>query len=262
MIVGPPTTGKTELALTIARKLDGEVINADKFYLFKGFPSTTGLPDFSEYPDIPRHLYEILEPGEEALPTPEYVKRVRELEADIFLRDRLPIIEGCYHRFARALVEEDQRDPESFHLMIGIKWPSGLNLEERVVRRINEIFDIREGINEVKAALDKGYRETFVMRKGSIIRPTVEYLDGSIDLETAKKKAITGLLYAAYKSYSRFLDVPGITWYEYDEKNKEPLVEQIVLKISESNDSQTNAMYSSAPDSRFISRACSGVTNL
>ena len=42
VILGPTTTGKTEVALQVARQLDGEVINGDKFYLFSKLDLLTG----------------------------------------------------------------------------------------------------------------------------------------------------------------------------------------------------------------------------
>ena len=57
VIVGATTTGKTKLAASLARVLGGELVNADKFYLFDGFAVGTGRADIVAHGDIPNHLF-------------------------------------------------------------------------------------------------------------------------------------------------------------------------------------------------------------
>ena len=73
VILGPTTTGKTEVALQVARQLDGEVINGDKFYLFSKLDLLTGLSNQFREKEIPFHLYGILEPSAESLPLVDYL---------------------------------------------------------------------------------------------------------------------------------------------------------------------------------------------
>lgn len=63
-ILGPTASGKTRLAVGLARELDGEIISADSRQVFRGMDIGTG-KDLHEYGDIPHHLIDILEPGEE-----------------------------------------------------------------------------------------------------------------------------------------------------------------------------------------------------
>lgn len=208
MLVGPTTTGKTEIAIALARLLDGELINADKFYLYKGFPSVTGLPDFADYPDIRTHLYEILHPIDNCLGDQEYVEHVKTIQEELWSRRKLPIIEGCYHRFAKSLMNTAG---STRFTLVGIKWTTTEGLQTAVECRVDSILN-GSGIEEVQNGLRSGWRNTYAMRKGSIIRPLVEYCDGKITLSQARDKAVADILYAAYKAYRRLLDLQAITW--------------------------------------------------
>ena len=63
-ILGPTATGKTVLAAEVARRLGGEIISADSRQVFRGMDIGTG-KDLADYGDIPYHLIDICDPGEE-----------------------------------------------------------------------------------------------------------------------------------------------------------------------------------------------------
>lgn len=63
-ILGPTASGKTRLAVALAGELSGEIISADSRQVFRGMDIGTG-KDLHEYGDIPHHLIDILQPGEE-----------------------------------------------------------------------------------------------------------------------------------------------------------------------------------------------------
>lgn len=228
MLVGPSSVGKTDIALALAMRLGGEIVNADKFYLYRGFPSTTGLPDFSMYPDVPTHLYEILDPHEQCPSEHTFASDVSHAIDAISSRGAIPIVEGCYYRFSRAILNTVS---ERRWLVVGIKWPPTTNVASLVSRRVDEIFHDRAGIDEVRMALERGYRRTYVMREGSMVRPLVEYIDGEITLALAKEKAIAEIVASAYKALRKFLDLPDVTWYENDTTRTSMLVNCVVHQV-------------------------------
>lgn len=91
-ILGPTASGKTRLAVALASRLDGEIISADSRQVFRGMDIGTG-KDLHEYGDIPYHLIDILDAGEEFS-----VFAFQRLFLDAFegisLRRRLPILCG------------------------------------------------------------------------------------------------------------------------------------------------------------------------
>jgi tRNA A37 N6-isopentenylltransferase MiaA len=229
IIVGPSTSGKTEIAFRIAKTLGGELINADKYYLVKGFPTMTGLPDFSTHPNVRSHLYAELDPTEETLNSIDYENRVSLIESQVKSRGNLAIIEGSYHRFIRCLLSSGRP-----YLSVGIKWSGGL--EPRVRKRVEDVvFSEERGIEEVRAGLKNGWRDTYVMKHGSAIRPIVEYLDGDIGLELAREKIVYEVLATAYKAYRKFLDFPEIHWQENSLGQTEKITQEVIELIKKSN---------------------------
>ena len=64
VILGPTASGKTSLAVKLARQLDGEVISADSRQVYRGLDIGSG-KDLEEYEEIPYHLIDIVDPGYE-----------------------------------------------------------------------------------------------------------------------------------------------------------------------------------------------------
>jgi tRNA dimethylallyltransferase len=58
-VVGPTATGKTALAVELARRLGGEVINADSMQLYRGMDIGTAKPDITERGGVPHHLLDL-----------------------------------------------------------------------------------------------------------------------------------------------------------------------------------------------------------
>lgn len=63
-ILGPTASGKTRLAVALAGDLAGEIISADSRQVFRGMDIGSG-KDLHEYGDVPYHLIDVMEPGEE-----------------------------------------------------------------------------------------------------------------------------------------------------------------------------------------------------
>lgn len=63
LIAGPTAAGKTALAIEAARRLDGEIINADSMQIYEGLPIITACPDEDERAAAPHHLFGTVDPG-------------------------------------------------------------------------------------------------------------------------------------------------------------------------------------------------------
>jgi len=92
VILGPTASGKTRLAVAAARALDGEIISADSRQVFRRMDIGTG-KDSDEYGEIPCHLIDILEPGEE-FSVFAFQRFFTEAFRLISSRGRLPILAG------------------------------------------------------------------------------------------------------------------------------------------------------------------------
>lgn len=92
VVLGPTASGKTSLAVRLARALGGEIISADSRQVFRGMDIGTG-KDLEEYGDTPYHLIDILEPGAD-FNVFEFQRRFSVVFEDIRNRGKLPVLAG------------------------------------------------------------------------------------------------------------------------------------------------------------------------
>jgi tRNA dimethylallyltransferase len=92
-ICGPTASGKSSLALEMARKLDGEIVNADTFQLYRGLEIISAAPSAQERTLVPHHLYGVLGPTESA-DAQLYVQLAKPVIEEIQSRGKTPIITG------------------------------------------------------------------------------------------------------------------------------------------------------------------------
>lgn len=103
-IAGPTASGKSTLALHLAERFHGEIVNCDSLQLYRSFDIGTAKPSPAERERVPHHLFDILEP-EEQFSAGEYARRGRAVLAEITGRGRLPIVVGGTGFYLRALVD-------------------------------------------------------------------------------------------------------------------------------------------------------------
>ena len=101
-VVGPTCTGKSALALALARRLGGELVNADALQVYRGLDRGTAKPDAAARAAVPHHLLDLLDPRE-PFSAGEFARRARVAIADIAARGRLPIVVGGSGFYLRAL---------------------------------------------------------------------------------------------------------------------------------------------------------------
>jgi tRNA dimethylallyltransferase len=108
VIAGPTGSGKTALALHVAKHFGGEIVNCDSLQFYRGFDigtaKTPGIGAGTERQGIPHHLFDVLGP-EEGYSAGEYARAAREVLADISSRGSLPVVVGGTGFYLRALLE-------------------------------------------------------------------------------------------------------------------------------------------------------------
>ena len=113
-VVGPTAAGKSELSLTLARTLDGEVVNADSMQLYRGMNIGTAKLTVAERAGVPHHLLDVW-PVTQAASVSEYQLLARQAIDDIRSRGRTPILvggSGLYIRAATDNLRFPGTDPE------------------------------------------------------------------------------------------------------------------------------------------------------
>jgi tRNA dimethylallyltransferase len=91
-VLGPTASGKTRLAVALARKYGGEIISADSRQVFRGMDIGSG-KDLHEYGPVPYHLIDILDAGGE-FSVFEFQRRFRDAVTDITSRQAVPVLCG------------------------------------------------------------------------------------------------------------------------------------------------------------------------
>lgn len=92
-VCGPTASGKSAIALQMARELDGEIVNADAFQLYRGLEIVSAAPPEKEKKLVPHHLYGVLDPSESA-DAGSYMRLAKPVIAEILSRGKTPIITG------------------------------------------------------------------------------------------------------------------------------------------------------------------------
>lgn len=112
VIVGPTASGKTALAIEVARGLNGEVISADSRQAYRGFVVGTAAPTEEERSAAPHHGVGILDP-DERYGAGRFTALARDWIGEIESRGRVPILAGGTGLFLRALTHPLFREPDA-----------------------------------------------------------------------------------------------------------------------------------------------------
>ncbi len=104
VIVGPTATGKTSLALTLAQRLDGEIVSADSRQVYQGMDIGTAKPTPEERARVPHHLLDIITPDTPYTLT-QYQADAQAAIAAIAGRGHLPLLVGGTGLYIRAVVD-------------------------------------------------------------------------------------------------------------------------------------------------------------
>lgn len=109
-IVGPTATGKTGLAIAVARELDGEIISLDSRQAYRGLPIGTAAPDAEELQAAPHHGVGFLDPRE-TYGAGRFARLAHDWMTEIEARRRVPILAGGTGFFLSALMRPIFREP-------------------------------------------------------------------------------------------------------------------------------------------------------
>jgi len=119
VVLGPTASGKTALALAIARRFRGEIVNCDSVAMYREFEIGTAKPSAAERAEIPHHLLDCVDPLAD-VSAGEYARQARRILREIALREtvvresvlhesgqrgHLPIVSGGTGLYLRALLE-------------------------------------------------------------------------------------------------------------------------------------------------------------
>jgi tRNA dimethylallyltransferase len=172
IIVGETASGKSALAMQLAKRFDGELICADSWTVYKGFDIGTAKPSAEDQAQVPHHLLDVADPPQ-GFSAPQFQKLACQAIDDISQRGKLPIMVGGTGLYIDSVLYDysflPPSDPELRQEL------NALSLEE-VQQRAESLrldttgIDLRNKRRVIRLIENKGVRPTKSgLRPGTLI---------------------------------------------------------------------------------------------
>lgn len=228
VIVGPTASGKSALAMDIARIHSGEIICADSRTVYKGMDIGTAKPSIGEQNEIPHHLLDVINPSQ-VFTAAEFKRRAMIWVDDITIRGRLPImvggtglyVDGVIFDFAflppvapEERAELEAKSIDELQALIGergIAMPKNLKNKRHLVRALetNGEVPVRKGLRGDTLVIGLDIEKSKLERR---IGERVEVMISQGFVEEIKDLAdkygwdAPGLQAPGYKAFRKYLD--------------------------------------------------------
>ena len=105
VVAGPTASGKTRLAIDIAKSVNGEIVNADSMQIYKYMNIGSAKPTLEEQSEAKHHLIDFLEPDEE-FSVADYTELAHKVIAEIASRGKIPIMCGGTGLYINSVVND------------------------------------------------------------------------------------------------------------------------------------------------------------
>lgn len=130
-VVGPTASGKTALAVELAKHYNGEIISADSMQIYKGMSIATAKPTDEEKQGIPHHLMDFL-PSDKTYSVADFADEAGRCIEDIVSRGKMPIIAGGTGLYVDSLLngvsfEKQERNEEISNELFALYQQNGID---------------------------------------------------------------------------------------------------------------------------------------
>lgn len=225
VIIGPTGSGKTGLAIKVAKRLNGEVISADSRAIYKGMDIGTAKPSIDEMDGVVHYGIDLVEPCDR-FTVVDFVRYAREKIAEIRAKGKLPIIAGGTGLYVDALVYNYQFDDivkktcsdrdeiDSNFILVGIDWPREV-IRERLLKRSHKLFE--QDIESETLAMVEKYGWDDQAMKSDIYPICWEMMRGNISRDEAIKLNAIDDWHLAKRQLTWFKRNKNINWLPLDE---------------------------------------------
>ena len=179
LIYGPTASGKSKFAIKLAKKINGEIINADSMQVYKELRILSARPLKKDYQNIKHHLYGF-QHVKKNFSTGDWLKLVKQKITDIKKRNKIPILVGGTGLYFKALTQglvsipnipfKFRNKVRSLYTKLGAKkfYLKLIEIDPLVRKHINQ-FDTQRSIRayEVRMFTKKSMYEWFKNTKSS-----------------------------------------------------------------------------------------------
>ena len=154
VIAGPTASGKTALAVKLARRLDTEIISGDSMLVYKGLDIGTAKPGKKEMGGIRHHLIDILDAGA-GFNVTDFINLAKPVITLLNQQGRIPILAGGTGLYIKSLVEgyqfnETSGDPEYRESLQRLAEEKGREYVFDMLRKVNPDAAERLHINNFR----------------------------------------------------------------------------------------------------------------
>lgn len=232
VIVGPTASGKTALAIEIAKKYNGEIICADSRTVYKGMNIGTAKPTVPEMQGIPHHLIDVVEPDQK-FTVSDFKSLADKSIDDIHGRGKLPILVGGSGLYINSVIYDydfsasngprDKQNPRHLSsdvpkqiqqirpntLILGINVDPEI-LKDRITKRVDQTVD--DGLIDELKSLVKKYDWELSPMQAPAYKAFKPYIEGQVDLGQAKSQNIVYDSQLAKKQRTWFKRNNSIHW--------------------------------------------------
>lgn len=186
IIVGPTAAGKTAVSITLAERLNGEIVSADSRQLYRQMDIGTAKPTLTDQIRVPHHLIDVADP-DETWSLAIYLQKAYHIIDQIHKKGKLPFLVGGTGQYVRSIVEGWQIPPQraDFSLRQAItEWSDEIGAEalhkrlavidpgaaakidyqnlRRTVRAIEVIFKTGERFSDLRQKQECRYDPVFI----------------------------------------------------------------------------------------------------
>ncbi|WP_255770458.1 tRNA (adenosine(37)-N6)-dimethylallyltransferase MiaA [Pseudarthrobacter sulfonivorans] len=188
-VVGPTGSGKSDLAVSLALELDGEVINGDAMQFYRGMDIGTAKITLAERRGVPHHLLDTLDVTEEASVS-DFQQQAREVIAGIHARGKRAILaggSGLYVRAALDVLEFPGTDPLVRRSLEAELEQSG---PEALLARLREVDPVSAGrVSDARRIIRALEVHQLTGRPFSSFMPQREYFQPAVHIGLAVDRA-------------------------------------------------------------------------
>ena len=224
VILGPTAVGKSALAVSLAKKVNGEIISADATQVYRGLDIGSAKITEEEKCGITHHMIDILN-FTEKFNAFMFVNKCKKLIDEIISRGKTPIIVGGTNLYISVLInnytfEKSGISEETYQNKYVLKYHLfALNIDDRqaLYQRINLRVQnmLKNGlVEEVKALKEQGLNLNQQAGKGIGYRELLMWLDGLMTYEEAVDKICQHSRNFAKRQLTWLRSMPSLIWLD------------------------------------------------